>query len=108
MFRNHPLIFMNYTDTYLILSTIINFLANFEIPQTLPFLMNMSYTMNGRWTDGQTKLHVNVLELTAITFALFSLLPLQVGITHLGVMTDNSTAISHMGQEKSDPFYVTM
>ena len=37
MLRNHPLIFMNYTDTYLILSTIINFLANFEIPQTLPF-----------------------------------------------------------------------
>ena len=55
--------------------------------------MSISYTMNGRWTEGQTKLHVNVLELTAITFALFSLLPLQVGITHLGVMTDNNTAI---------------
>ena len=48
------------------------------------------HTINGRWTEGVTKLHINVLELTAIKFAIFSLPPLQVGKKHLRVMTDNS------------------
>ena len=58
------------------------------------------HTINGRWTEGGTKLHINVLELTAIKFAIFSLLlPLQIGTKHLRVMTDNSTAISYMNRQ---------
>ena len=38
------------------------------------------HTINGIWTEGENKLHINVLELTAIKFAVFSLLPLQVGM----------------------------
>ena len=55
---------------------------------------NKHHTINGRWTEGETKLHINILELTAIKFAIFSLLPLQIGTKHLKVMTNNSTAIS--------------
>ena len=38
------------------------------------------HTINGIWKEGKNKLHINVLELTAIKFAVFSLLPLQVGM----------------------------
>ena len=41
------------------------------------------HTKNGRRTERGTKLHINVLELTAIKFAIFSLLPLQRGKKHL-------------------------
>ena len=51
------------------------------------------HTINGRWTKGKTRLHIYVLELTAIKFAIFPLLPLQIGTKHLRVMIDNSTAI---------------
>ena len=57
------------------------------------------HTINGRWTEGETKLHINVLELTAIKFAIFSLLPLPTGTKHLRVMTDNSTAISYINRQ---------
>ena len=57
------------------------------------------HTINGRWTEGETKLHINVLELTAMKFAIFSLLPLQVGKKHLKVMTDNITAISYINRK---------
>ena len=57
------------------------------------------HTINGRWTEGETKLHINVLELTAIKFAIFSLLPLQIGTKHLRIMTDNSTAISYINRQ---------
>ena len=52
------------------------------------------HTINGKWIEGETKLHVNVLELTAIKYAVFSLLPLQIGTKHLRVITGNSTAIT--------------
>ena len=57
------------------------------------------HTINGRWTEGKTKLHKNVLELTATKFAIFSLLPQQVGIKHLRVMTDDSTAMSYINRQ---------
>ena len=67
------------------------------------------HTINGRWTEGETKLHINVLELTAIKFAIFSLLPLQIGTKHLRVMTDNSTAISYINRQGgSYPCYATI
>ena len=44
-------------------------------------------------------MHINVLELTAIKFVAFSLLPLQVGMKYLEVMTDNSTAISYINRQ---------
>ena len=52
-----------------------------------------------KWTEEGTKLHVNVLELSAIKFAVFSLLPLQEGMKYLRVMTDNSTAISYINRQ---------
>ena len=48
--------------------------------------------------NGETKLHINLLELTAIKFAIVSLLPLQIGTKYLRVMTDNSTAISYVNK----------
>ena len=48
---------------------------------------------------GKTKLHINVLELTAIKFAIVSLLPLQIGTKYLRVMTDNSTTISYVNRQ---------
>ena len=59
------------------------------------------HTINGRWTEGETKLHINLLELTAtkFAFAIFSLLPLQIETKHLRVMTDNSTAISYINRQ---------
>ena len=57
------------------------------------------HIINGRWTEGVTELHINVLELTAMKFAIFSLLPLQVGKKHLKVMTDNITAISYINRK---------
>ena len=56
------------------------------------------HTINRRWTEGETKLHINVLELAAIKCAIFSLLPLQLGTKHFRVMTDNSTAISYINR----------
>ena len=55
---------------------------------------NKHHTINVGWTEGGIKLYINVLELTAIKCAIFSLLPLQIGTEHLIVMTDNSTEIS--------------
>ena len=44
-------------------------------------------------------MHINVLELTATKFVIFSLLPLRVGLKYLEVMTDNSTAISYINRQ---------
>ena len=64
------------------------------------------HTINGTWTEGETKLRINVLELTAIKFATFSLLPLQVGKKHLRV---SSTAISYtIGKGETVQCYATM
>ena len=58
------------------------------------------HTTNGRWTEGKTKLHMNALELNAIKFSIFSLLPLQVGVKHLRLITDNNTAISYINRQE--------
>ena len=57
------------------------------------------HTIDGRWSEGGTKFHINVLERTAIKFAIFSLLPLQVGKKRLRVMTDNITASSYINRQ---------
>ena len=57
------------------------------------------HTINGTWTEGETKLRINALELTAIKFAIFSLLPLQLGKKHLRV---SSTAISYTNRQGGD------
>ena len=44
-------------------------------------------------------MHINVLELTATKFVIFSLLSLRVGLKYLEVMTDNSTAISYINRQ---------
>ena len=38
-------------------------------------------------------------KLTAIEFAIFSLLPMQIGMKHLKVITDNSTAKSYINMQ---------
>ena len=58
------------------------------------------HTTNGRWTEGKTKLHMNALEVNAIKFSIFSLLPLIVGVKHLRLITDNSTAISYINRQE--------
>ena len=58
------------------------------------------HTTNGRWTEGKTKLHMNALEPNAIKFSIFSLLPLHVGVKHLRLITDNSTAISYINRQE--------
>ena len=58
------------------------------------------HTTNGRWTEGKTKLHMNALELNAIKFSIFSLLPLQVAVKHHRLITDNSTAISYINRQE--------
>ena len=41
------------------------------------------HTINGKWTGGETELLISVLEHTAIKFAIFFLLLLQVRMEHL-------------------------
>ena len=51
MLRNYPVIFLGCTATYWTLSIYKNqFLANFEMSQSLPFLMNMSIWLFSDWT----------------------------------------------------------
>ena len=54
------------------------------------------HTTNGRWTEGETKLHIDVLELTTLKFAIFFQLPLQL---QNRIMTDNSTAVSYINRQ---------
>ena len=44
-------------------------------------------------------MHINVLELTSIKFAIFSLMLLQVGMKNLRVMIDNGTGISYINRQ---------
>ena len=64
------------------------------------------HTINGRWTEGGTKLHINVLELTITKFAIFSLLPLQIGKKRLRVMTNNSIAIPCINRQRGSQIHV--
>ena len=53
-----------------------------------------NHTNNGICAEGETKIYINVL----ITYCY--LLPLQEGMTHLRVMTDNSTVISYINSQR--------
>ena len=48
--------------------------------------------------QGETKLHINLLELTAIKSAIFYLISPQVGMKHVRVVTDNITGISYINR----------
>ena len=59
-------------------------------------------TINGRWLLAEAALHINVLEMLAMEFAIRSFY--SSGITHMRVMSDNNTAIcylNNMGGTKS-------
>ena len=59
-------------------------------------------TTGGRWTNEESLLHINILELKAIYFALCSLCNDKA--KHVKIMTDNTTALAyvkHMGGVRS-------
>ena len=55
--------------------------------------------INGRWTLGEQMLHINALELKAIKLALYSYLPLNSGVKHVRIKSDNTTAISYINKK---------
>ena len=60
------------------------------------------FTAQGLWSQGESVLHINVLELLAIFYAINRVLPDN--STHVRVMCDNTTAIAYinnMGGSKS-------
>ena len=44
-------------------------------------------------------LHINALELKAIKLALYSYLPLNSGVKHVRIKSDNTTAISYINKK---------
>jgi hypothetical protein len=55
--------------------------------------------VSGRWTQAETLLHINVLELRAVQFALLTLVP-DLTSQNIQIQIDNSSAvayINHMG-----------
>lgn len=52
---------------------------------------------NGRWTESEAKLHINILEIKAVYFALLSLCR-SLRNTHLCVKCDNSTAVAYVNK----------
>ena len=50
---------------------------------------------NGRWTEDETNLHINTLELLAILFAVQALIPVIANKT-VSILTDSSTAVSYV------------
>ena len=55
--------------------------------------------INGRWTLREQMLHINALELKAIKLALYSYLPLNSGVKHVRIKSDNTTAISYINKK---------
>ena len=56
-------------------------------------------TINGRWSDWEAKPHMNVLEPTAIKFAIRSFLPLKQDIKHVRIMKDNNTSVPYINKQ---------
>ena len=56
-------------------------------------------TINGRWLDYAAQSHFNVLELTAIKFAIRSFLSLKHNMKNFRIITDNSTAICYINKQ---------
>ena len=46
-----------------------------------------NWALNDRWSDNETKLHINILELLTTKFAMYSLLPVQGGKKYFRNMT---------------------
>ena len=55
--------------------------------------------INGRWFLHEKENHINVLELTAIKFAIEAYLPLRESTNHIRVFSDNTTAISYINKK---------
>lgn len=55
--------------------------------------------VNDRWSDNETKLHINILERLTTKFAMYSLLPVQGGKKYFRNMTGNSIAISYVNRQ---------
>ena len=58
-----------------------------------------NWALNDRWSDNETKLHINILELLTTKFAIYSLLPVQGGKKYFRIMTGNSIAISYINRQ---------
>ena len=56
-------------------------------------------TINGRWSDYESGMHINSLELLAIQLALFSFAISLKGKKHVRVMSDNATAIAYINKK---------
>ena len=57
-------------------------------------------TINGRWSGSGKRLLVNCLDLLAIKLVIKSFLPRKVLVTHLRIMSDNSTAIAYKSKSR--------
>lgn len=58
-----------------------------------------NWALNDRWSDNETKLHINILECLTTKFAMYSLLPEQGGKKYFRNMTGNSIAISYINRQ---------
>ena len=58
-----------------------------------------SQDINGRWSDHELALHINVKELMAIKFAIQAYTPLYDTIRHIRIMSDNTTAIAYVNKQ---------
>ena len=52
-------------------------------------------TINGRWKQTEQTLHINVLELIAIKYALISFQDMLRG-KHVKILSDNTTAVNYV------------
>ena len=55
--------------------------------------------INGRWSIDEKSLHINVLELMAVKFAVLAYVSLESSIKHVKIMSDNTTAISYINKQ---------
>lgn len=57
-------------------------------------------TINGRWSGSEAKPYINILELLAIKFASYYLLPVEGEKKLLRIETDNSAEISSINRQR--------
>ena len=55
--------------------------------------------INGRWSLTEQVMHINILELKAIKFAIMSYLPIYKSCAHVRIMSDNATAIAYINKQ---------
>lgn len=64
----------------------------------------------GRWSQEESSLHINVLEMKAVLFGLKCFLPKMLGTKGLRLETDNSTVVAYLkkGGGTKDPMLINM